>query len=129
MCMAPLADMANHNRATQWHFHMDINGGAFQIRHKGGVGTIPSNAEVFVSYSSTMSNAQLLYAFGFVIPGNPNDRLDIPRQLLQQGQARIAPEAVVAAKRVRCRCFCVTLLFCCFSQLWFAACAYAHHHE
>ncbi len=47
-----------------------------------------------------MSNAKLLYAFGFVIPGNPNDRLEIPKQMLKQGQARISPELVVAAKRV-----------------------------
>lgn len=97
--MVPLVDMANHSRSSTCHFYFDLPKGKFQIRHKPGSPPVPAGSELLVSYNNDLSSRDLLYYFGFITPGNPLDRVALPKDQLPQGGARIDIDLVVKAKR------------------------------
>lgn len=95
----PFADLANHSNDPSCEFALVADGvevaagdraageataspskraassWCFVLRPRSTAGVIQAGTEACISYGSTLGSAQLLSSYGFVTPGNQNDRL------------------------------------------------------
>jgi hypothetical protein len=105
----PFFDLANHSPAADTFHELDPTGAYFDLYSRpapgggssGGCGVGNSSgdpntgasaaggpAEFFITYGKR-SNAKLMEQYGFVVPGNPLDRLDFRAAALASQQQRI----------------------------------------
>lgn len=111
--LVPVLDLANHSPAAAASHGLAAaggegcaaGGGAFQLwgappggPSDGGGG---GGGQLFISYGDKC-NAQLLHQYGFVLPGNPLDRLSFGRPPLggPRGAGRLRREPLAAALAV-----------------------------
>lgn len=82
--MVPKVDLANHSFKSNADWEADFAKGIITL-----VATedIAKGEPVCIDYGGDVDNTQLMRVFGFVVAGNPNDRLDF---LLEQAQSQTA---------------------------------------
>ena len=82
--MVPNLDLANHSFQSNADWEADFAKGTIAL-----VATedIAKGEPVCIDYGGDVDNNQLMRVFGFVVTGNPNDRLDF---LLEQAQRQTA---------------------------------------
>jgi len=73
--IVPFADLCNHAFNPNSDFDFDAYSGSFTIRSRRG---ISAGDEVCISYGEDMDNRDLQLTYGFVVPGNENDRVVLP---------------------------------------------------
>lgn len=70
--MVPTADLANHSHCNA-KYALQASQGFFELRSRR---EIKEGEAVCVTYGQDMTNAELMCDYGFIVPGNPRDRLD-----------------------------------------------------
>ncbi|KAG2499539.1 hypothetical protein HYH03_002485 [Edaphochlamys debaryana] len=73
--MVPYADLANHSFRCTGTFCMARDNKRFDLRL---LAPLAEGEEATISYGEAKSNAEVMRDYGFVVPGNPNDRLRLP---------------------------------------------------
>ncbi|KAL6749713.1 hypothetical protein V8C86DRAFT_2837062 [Haematococcus lacustris] len=73
--MVPFADLANHSFEYNGTFRVGADKCSFEL---STVRAIAAGQELLISYGQDKSNAELQRDYGFVVPGNPNDRIPLP---------------------------------------------------
>eukprot|EP00775_Hariotina_reticulata_P004636 gene4636-4889_t len=71
--MVPFADLANHSFDHNCTFCLSRDNGSFQLR---SLRPMVEGDEATISYGSPKPNSELLRDYGFIVPGNPFDRID-----------------------------------------------------
>lgn len=72
--MVPYCDLANHGGDQQNStFCVSRDRLSFELR---ALESIPAGQEALISYGDAKPNSMLLRDYGFVVPGNPHDRID-----------------------------------------------------
>ncbi|KAF5833829.1 hypothetical protein DUNSADRAFT_9738 [Dunaliella salina] len=77
--MVPYADLANHSFSHNSTFCVGQSRQNFELR---SVVHIDKGVEAAISYGEAKCNYQLLRDYGFVVPGNPNDRIPLHPSVL-----------------------------------------------
>ena len=86
--MVPKVDLANHSFAANADWMADFVNGTLTLT---ATQDIAEGKPVCIDYGPDLDNTQLMRVFGFIVPGNPNDRLDRPPQQAQQHPAPALP--------------------------------------
>ncbi|KAG1657317.1 hypothetical protein FOA52_008045 [Chlamydomonas sp. UWO 241] len=74
--MVPFADLANHSFDNNGTFGMARGDRTrFELR---SVCELAASQEVCITYGQEKTNTELMRDYGFVVPGNPNERLVLP---------------------------------------------------
>lgn len=73
--MVPYADLANHAFVHNATFCMARDNKRFELRLLTG---LAAGAEATICYGESKPNAEVMRDYGFVVPGNPNDRITVP---------------------------------------------------
>lgn len=94
--LVPKIDLANHSFQPNADWEVDFAKGTITL-----VATqdITKGEPVCICYGSDLDNAQLMRVFGFVVPGNPNDRLDLFLGQAQNLPADVDPDALHSTSR------------------------------
>ncbi|WIA21504.1 hypothetical protein OEZ85_000708 [Tetradesmus obliquus] len=74
--MVPYADLANHSFDNNSTFCMARDAKSFQLQ---SLRPLAAGEELTISYGATKPNAECLRDYGFVVPGNPCDRVHFTR--------------------------------------------------
>jgi len=77
--MVPYADLANHSFSHNSTFCVGQSRQNFELRSVVHIG---KGVEAAISYGESKCNYQLLRDYGFVVPGNPNDRIPLHPSLV-----------------------------------------------
>lgn len=88
--MVPHADLANHAFQPNAIYALRASQGVFELR---SCTPIAKGQPICITYGTDKTNAELMRDYGFVVPGNPNDRLDFTCTSLQQQPAVLAKPA------------------------------------
>ncbi|KXZ49958.1 hypothetical protein GPECTOR_18g116 [Gonium pectorale] len=75
--MVPYADLANHSFRFNSTFCMSRDNRRFELRL---LSTLAAGEEAAISYGESKPNFEVMRDYGFVVPGNPNDRVPLPQQ-------------------------------------------------
>ncbi|EFJ46660.1 hypothetical protein VOLCADRAFT_92848 [Volvox carteri f. nagariensis] len=75
--MVPYADMANHSFQYNSTFCMARDNERFELRLLSPLGP---GEEASICYGEDKPNFEVMRDYGFVVPGNPNDRIKLPNQ-------------------------------------------------
>ena len=71
--MVPTADLVNHSFQRNAMYALQAPQGFFKLKSRC---EIKKGEAVSVSYGQDKTNAELMSGYGFIVPGNPQDRLD-----------------------------------------------------
>lgn len=79
--MVPIADLMNHDFDPCCNFTLLVRGKCLEVytRQATKVGD-----ELCISYGEELDNYQLQTRYGFIVPGNRNDSINLPCDLVQQ---------------------------------------------
>ena len=95
--MVPFADLANHSFNTNARFCISpTDKSRFELRSIIG---IDQNEEATISYGEEKTSAELFRDYGFICPGNPNDRIQLPNEIINN--IRINGESLLLASGLR----------------------------
>ncbi|KAG2451954.1 hypothetical protein HYH02_003728 [Chlamydomonas schloesseri] len=75
--MVPYADLANHSFRPNATFCMARDNKRFELRL---LTSLAPGDEAAISYGESKPNPEVMRDYGFVVPGNPNDRIKLPDQ-------------------------------------------------
>lgn len=75
--MVPKIDLANHSFDANAEWSSDFASGSLALTANQN---IAKGQPVCIDYGAELDNTDLMRVFGFVVPGNPNDRLDFLQQ-------------------------------------------------
>lgn len=93
--MVPQADLANHAFHPNAVYALKPTQGLFELR---SCTPIAAGQPICITYGTDKTNAELMRDYGFIVPGNPNDRLDLSCTSLQQCPAVVAKPAQLLFK-------------------------------
>ena len=88
--MVPHADLANHAFQANAVYALRTSQSTFELR---SCTPIAADQPICINYGADKTNAELMRDYGFVVPGNPNDRLDCTCTSLQQHTPIVAKPA------------------------------------
>lgn len=72
--LVPRVDLANHSFDANAEWVADFARGSVTLQ---ATQQIAEGEPVCIDYGADLDNTALMHMFGFVVPGNPNDRLDL----------------------------------------------------
>ncbi|KAL3148961.1 hypothetical protein ABBQ32_001818 [Trebouxia sp. C0010 RCD-2024] len=93
--MVPTADLANHSFQQNSVYALRATQGTFELK---SCQPIKEGQAVCISYGADKTNAELMRDYGFFVPGNPNDRLDLAVSSWQQHAPVVAKPAQLLFK-------------------------------
>lgn len=82
--MVPQVDLANHSFDSNAEWAANFTKGALSLT---ATQDIVEGEPICIDYGTDLDNTQLMRMFGFVVPGNPNDRLDFTAAQLHRNTA------------------------------------------
>ena len=85
--MVPQVDLANHSFQSNADWEADFAKATVTL---AATKCIAKGEPVCIDYGSDLNNDQMMRVFGFVVPGNPNDRLEF---LLGRSQSQIVDDS------------------------------------
>lgn len=93
--MVPQADLANHAFQPNAVYALKASQGIFELR---SCSPIAAGQPICITYGTEKTNFELMRDYGFIVPGNPNDRLDFSCTTLQQRPTVVAKPAQMLFK-------------------------------
>lgn len=80
--MVPFGDLINHEFEPCCNFGLLPRKMHFEIYSRR---CVSSGEELCISYGEQLTSYELQVRYGFIVPGNPNDSIDLPMNTEQQG--------------------------------------------
>lgn len=94
--MVPRLDLANHSFGANAEWTLDFSRGTVTLT---ATEDVAEDKPVCIDYGPDLDNTYLMRVFGFVVPGNPNVRLDFLQQEQNMGDNDPTPLSTTGAQQ------------------------------
>lgn len=91
--MVPQVDLANHSFDSNAEWAANFTKGTLSLT---ATQDVAEGEPICIDYGTDLDNTQLMRMFGFVVPGNPNDRLDFSAAQLPKNTPDVSFDALYA---------------------------------